>query len=281
MRQNAGNSLEQELEAAATELEQLLGLPAAEQPTPETEWEYELGGAAGELEAQEGEPFFTRVQPVPHLPGYEEGHEVLTRMAASGLVAGPDLAAVVLGVIRPDRGGASYWNFPRAALHSFDAAAQKSHSLRRSPTTTLGAALAEIREHLKTLYHTATGARTRQTALEWVGEAMHLIQDSYSGAHVERAVGAGPGGSSPIRRIRAFYVTVWPPSRSTSPGEHNVPSDPRDSIWAGPGVMRHEATLAINASRDYLQMLLRHLASPGAPGNAGEFVTFLNTHFSL
>jgi hypothetical protein len=274
-----GQFWEAELETAAAELEAEASGCAA--PGLESELDRALQEAAAELETQEGEPFFTRVQPVPHLPGYEEGHEVLTRMAASGLLSGADLDALVLGVIRPDRGGASYWNFPRAALHSFDPAAQRSHSLRRTPSTALRTALAEIRDHLASLYRSAEGARTRRAALEWVGEALHLIQDSYSGAHVERAVGAGPGGTSPIRHIRAFYATLLPPSRSTAPHEHNVPSDPRDSIWALPGALRIEAGLAVNASREYLGMLLRHLASPTAPGNAAEFADFLNRHFSL
>jgi hypothetical protein len=246
----------------------------------ETELEQELEFASHELEADQGESFYTRVQPVPHLPGYEEGHEVLTRNAALGLISGTDLNSVILGVIRPDRGGASYWSFPRAALHSFDAAAQKSHSLRASSGTAQATALGEIRQHLARLYSLATAAPNRTLAMEWVGEALHLIQDSYSDAHVSRALGGGSGGRSPIRFIRAFYINTWPPSRSTGPGEHNVPSDSRDSIWASPSVLGTQATYAVQASRDYLAMLLRHLASPGLPANAAEFTNYLNWHFS-
>lgn len=239
----------------------------------------ELESSAAELEEEDAEPFFTRVQPIPHLPGHEEGHEVLTRVAARGLVAGPDLNALLLGVIRPDRGGGSYWNFPRAAIHAFSPSAQRSHALRRTPSTSPAAALSEIRRHLATLYLLALRAPNRATALGWIGEALHLIQDSYSGAHTERALGRGAGGTSPIRRIRAFYLSVWPPRRSTAPHEHNVPSDPRDRIWKSPGVLTNEARFAIRASREYLTVMLRHLRYPSAPGNLAEFRTFLRRHF--
>jgi hypothetical protein len=245
----------------------------------ETEWTRELESTATALEDDEAEPFFTRVQPIPHLPGHEEGHEVLTRIAARGLVAGRDLNVLLLGVIRPDRGGGSYWNFPRAAIHAFSPAAQRSHSLRRTPSTSQSAALAEIRRHLAALYSLALRATTRPIALGWVGEALHLIQDSYSGAHTKRALGHGAGGTSPIRRIRAFYLSVWPPRRSTAPDEHNVPSDPRDRIWKSPGVLSNEARFAIRASREYLLMMLRHLRSPRSPGHLAEFRHFLTRHF--
>jgi hypothetical protein len=245
------------------------------------EFEEEMEFAAGELEGNSAEAFYTRVQPVPHLPGYEEGHEILTRTAARGLLSGPGLNSLLLGVIRPDRGGASYWNFPRTVLHSFSPGAQRSHALRRAPSTSQGAALSEIRKHLATLYSLALRSPNRATALGWVGEALHLIQDSYSGAHTDRALGAGVGGRSPIRRIRVFYLSLWPPSRSTAPSEHNVPSDPRDSIWAAPGVLSRQALFAVRASRQYLAMLLRHLTRPSSPRNKAEFRAFLNRHFSF
>ena len=245
----------------------------------ELELARELESSAAELEDEEAEPFFTRVQPIPHLAGHEEGHEVLTRAAARRLIAGTDLNALLLGVVRPDRGGGSYWNFPRAALHAFSPGAQRSHALRRTPSTPQTAALSEISRHLTVLYLLALRASNRATALGWIGEALHLIQDSYSGAHTERALGRGAGGRSPIRRIRAFYLSVWPPRRSTAPHEHNVPSDPRDRIWKAPGVLTDEARFAIKASREYLAMMLRHLSAPGAPRNVAEFRAFLRRHF--
>jgi len=133
--------LEAELEAVAGELELELEQSQLGESSSALGLREALETAANEIEL-EAEPFFTRVQPVPHLPGYEEGHEVLTRSAASGLVSGPDLDAILLGVIRPDRGGASYWKFPRAAFHALNPAVQRAHSLRRTRGTSAGAALA-------------------------------------------------------------------------------------------------------------------------------------------
>jgi hypothetical protein len=123
-------------------------------------------------------------------------------------------------------------------------------------------------------------ARTPATAFEWIGEALHLIQDSYSRAHIERAYGTGPGGSHPIRYIRSFHASVFPPSRTRGPREHNFPSDPRDSIRAG-GALKSEAVMARNASREYLRMMLRHRARPGAPGNVAELRAFMRKHLSM
>src|SRR5687768_4855293 len=249
----------------------------------EMELEFELDSAAAELESEyeSAEGFYTRVQPLRGLPGYDEGHEILTRSAAAGLLSGADLHALLFGVIRPDRGGASYLNFPGAAVGAFSPAAQSAHSLRRDRLTTSSAALAEIRQKLAALYRLAVTATGRAAALAWVGEGLHLIQDSYSGAHVSRRLGGGPGGRSPIASIRALYVQAWPMLRSTAPGEHGTPSDTRDDVWAAPGVLRSEARYAIAASREYIALLLRHIAAPAAPGNTTEFLAFLKRHFSF
>src|SRR5262249_29846472 len=125
------------------------------------------------------------------------------------------------------------------------------------------------------LYLRAARATTRKAALEWAGEALHLLQDSFSSAHVERA-----GGTGRIRQIRAFYVRVgWPPL-SRAPGEHNAPSDPRDDVFLH-GALRPEARAAASASRAYLTMVLRHLRAPKAPGNAAELHTFISRYLSM
>src|SRR4029077_7968378 len=108
-------------------------------------------------------------------------------------------SAILLGVIRPDRGGRSYWNFPRSALESFKARAQASHSLRPTPSSTVATALRLIRSRFLALYLRAMRATNRTTALEWLGEALLLLQDSFSGAHVKRVGGR-------IRHIRVFYI---------------------------------------------------------------------------
>ena len=238
----------------------------------EAAFESALGNAAQELEAPE--PFFTRVTPIPGI-GNKEGHEILTRVAMRRLpLSVADKSAILLGVIRPDRGGRSYWNFPRSALESLKAKAQPSHALRPTPSTTVATALRLIRSRFRVLYLRAMRAPNRTTALEWLGEALHLLQDSFSSAHVDRA-----GGTGRIRHIRAFFIRFgWPPL-SRAPGEHNAPSDPRDDVYLH-GKLRPEARAAIRGSRAYLAMALRHLHSPHSPHNRAELRTFMNRYLS-
>ena len=237
------------------------------------ELESELQHAAQELEGPE--PFFTKVTPIPGI-GNKEGHEVLTRQAMRGLpLSTTEQNAVLLGVIRPDRGGKSYWNFPRSALESLKARAQPSHALRPTPATTVATALALIRTRFASLYSQAMRATTRTAALEWLGEALHLLQDSFSSAHVERA-----GGTGPIRHIRAFFIRLgWPPL-SRAPGEHNAPSDSRDDVYLQGTTLRPEASAAIAASRNFLRMALRHLRMPSSPGNVSELRRLMGRYLS-
>lgn len=239
------------------------------------EFELELSGALPELESGEG--FWTKVSPLGFGPGSQEGHEILTRRAlASFSLPAAEQNAIVSGVIRPDRGGNSYWNFPGAALGSFRAANQASHSLRATSSTTTPAALSAIRNRFAQLYGRVLSAPARIQALEWLGEAIHLLQDSFSNAHVERA---GPAG--PIRLIRAFYVQVgWPPV-SRAPGEHNVPSDDRDNIYSSGTSLRPEAAAAINATIALIAMALRHLAAPSAPNVNPELRAFMDRYLSM
>jgi hypothetical protein len=241
---------------------------------PSRELELELDVAARELGLEQADPFYTRVTPIPGI-GSKEGHEILTRAAMSGLpLSAADRSAIELGVIRPDRGGRSYWNFPASAVGSLAASAQPAHSLRPTPSSTVATALSLIRSRFVTLYRNAMGASSRTSALEWLGEALHLLQDSFSAAHVERA-----GGTGPIRYIRAFFVRFgWPP-RSTAPTEHNAPSDPRDDVFVG-GALRPEAHAAVLASRAFLDMALRHLSAPGSPSNSSELGTFMGRYLS-
>ena len=117
-------------------------------------------------------------------------------------------------------------------------------------------------------------ATNRLTALEWMGEALHLLQDSFSSAHVERV-----GGTGGIRHIRAFFIRFgWPP-RSRAPHEHNAPSDPRDDVFLH-GALRPEAGAAIRASRVFLVMALRHFRAPSSPRNRAELHAFMGRYLS-
>jgi len=237
------------------------------------ELELELDHASRELEA--AEPFFTRVTPIPGI-GNKEGHEILTRLAMRGLPLGAaEKSAVELGVIRPDRGGRSYWNFPRSALESLKAATQPAHALRPTPSSTVATALRLIRSRFAGLHRRAMRAASRTAALEWLGEALHLLQDSFSSAHVERA-----GGTGRIRHIRAFYIRFgWPPL-SRAPREHSAPSDPRDDVYLR-GALRPEARAAVRASRDFLTMALRHLRAPRSRRNAAELRAFMSRYLAM
>ena len=237
------------------------------------ELELELEDASRELEGAES--FYTKVTPIPGI-GNKEGHEILTRLAMIGLpLTAAEQGAILLGVIRPDRGGQSYWNFPGAALGSLRAAAQPAHSLRPTPATSTPAAMGLIQARFSTLHLQAMHSPDRITALEWLGEALHLLQDSFSSAHVERM-----GGIGRIRKIRAFFIRFgWPP-RSLAPDEHQAPSDDRDDVYLN-GTLRPEARAAVAASQAFLVMALRHLHTPLSPGNQTELFTFIRTYLSM
>jgi hypothetical protein len=235
--------------------------------------------AGGPVHESEADGFATRVQPVPGLPGHAEGHEVITRVAAASLPV--DLPALLRGVIRPDRGGNSYFNFPGAALHVADPVEQRRHCLRRTPGTSTPAALSEIRVWFTTVYRRALGAPNRAAAFEWIGEAAHLLQDSYSKAHTERAFGAGLGGTHPIRKVRSFVLGVFPPRRSVGPDEHNAPKDSRDDIYDSSARLKYEAGLARDATRELLVMAVRHLRTPTDPAIPAEVRAFMDRHLRM
>jgi hypothetical protein len=241
----------------------------------ESELEVELDRASRELEG--AEPFWTRVTPIPGI-GTKMGHELLTQEAMKGLteLTKDDRYNIETGVIRPDRGGRSYWKFPRAALAGLKAEAQPSHSLRPTPSTTASEAMRLIQKRFAGLHRRAMLAPTRKHAMEWLGEALHLLQDSYSSAHTERA-----GGTGRIRNIRVFFVRAdWPP-RSRAPLEHNAPSDPRDDIWESFGRLRPQAAAAIRASRAFLAMALRHLKNRFLPTNKVDLQAFIQQYLAM
>jgi hypothetical protein len=115
----------------------------------------------------------------------------------------------------------------------------------------------------------------------WTGEALHLIQDSYSPAHTERVIGTGR--RRPIKYIRYYKVGVVPtrPSSRGAPLEHHVPKDPRDHVLGPGGRLKPEAVAATAASRQFLEMMRSHLASPRSPSNRAELTRFMNDHLIL
>ena len=227
--------------------------------------------------ASAGEGFETRVLPPWSPVGGREGHEVLTRIAARRLGLGPaETDALVTGVIIPDRGGRSYSDFPRHGIPgALVPGNQSSHALRRYLWTTKAAALSEIRDRLTALYRGVLTASSWLGGWQTAGEALHLIQDGYSCAHVDRPL-CHPGATgNQINRIRVFS-----PSLPVTFGyEHGFPSDSRDQIKLPSGALRPEADAAVTASQEFLSLLLVHRAAPSAPRNAAQFTAFLNRHF--
>lgn len=225
---------------------------------------------------REVERFVTKV-----LPLMAEGHEVLTRAAARGLPGIP-VSALIAGVRRVDTGG-SLLNTPRAMLSALDPAEQKRHALRKCLCQPTRTALEEIRQHLMALHRRVlSSAASPSRAFEWAGEALHLIQDSYSRAHMDRAFGTGPGGTHPIRYIRFFgFVSRFPPRTTEGPLEHNFPTDKRDQIKAAGGGMTPEGRVAIAASHEFLRLIMAHLRAPADPAVAPQLHGFLNRHFVL
>jgi hypothetical protein len=223
------------------------------------------------------DPFATRVIPIPGAPGWPEGHEVLTRAAASGL-SGIPMGPLLFGVVLPDR-GPTYWHFPKEALHSTDPVNQPTHALRATATTSVRNAVRAVRRHIARRYRAAMSSPGSAAGWQAVGEALHTIQDSFSTAHADRSGPAAPGGSNRIRYVRHFDVNLIPPRRTRAPREHNFPADSRDQVHAAGGGLRPESRAAVIASREFLVMMQRHFAA--GRRNPPEVLAFLNRHVSI
>ncbi|RMF68589.1 MAG: hypothetical protein D6742_04770, partial [Cyanobacteria bacterium J069] len=196
------------------------------------------------------------------------GHETLNREAAKGLsITSAELNAMNRGVRRVDL---------EKLTNHFKPSQQRRHLLRRYKCQPLREALSEARQQLVAIYQRIMAAPTREAAFEWVGEALHLIQDSYSPAHAERE----NGGAGAIRFIRYFGV------RGLSyPHEHRVmpmrqpngrilPGDPRDFI----NLSSVPTRAAIAASRRFLGLVLRHLrAATSHPTQQTELRQFMDS----
>lgn len=191
--------------------------------------------------------------------GLIKGHEKITESAlrATGLTA--HRALLIEGVQRPDR------------APSLPPVEQKRHALRRLPCQLTRSALAEIRAHLLVLHGKILSARGGRDSWLYAGEALHLIQDSYSPAHVERAL----GGTNPIIYIRSYRHGVF-----VGPTEHLYPVDHRDYIKfpsSKPWVAR-----ALVVSQEYLTLVKGQLGRglSSAAGRA-DIIRFTNRHLAL
>lgn len=178
-----------------------------------------------------------------------EGHEVLTRDAARGLSISPtELGFLVEGVRRPDEASLIAHVLPRE---------QKRHFLRATVLQGTRAAWTDATNHLRDLHRRilAFGTSRAPEQFRLIGEALHLIQDSFAPAHVDRDPGTA----------RILFIKNFGPTTS-GPINHGFPVDLRDRIHSGifRPTLRTEAARAVRASRDYLEMTLRHIGG-GVP----------------
>ena len=253
---------------------QLGGSAVAARPYgPRTDWELLRQSALAEPEFEglgEGE-FFT-VQ-FGHVPA---GHERVTEMAARGL-PGIDLTALVEGVRRVDV-GSSFVSFVPAMVNQIRPSQQRRHALRGTFCEPIRVALREIRGHLSDLWTRAVRQQRQgaaRAATGWIGEALHLIQDSYSDAHVWRI--RGVAGRFPIVYVRYFGL-----QGAGAPLEHHIgrDPDPRDLVAGSVGGLNPAAVRARDASREFLTLWLRRRgASAGATDPA--LLSFMEKHLSL
>jgi hypothetical protein len=195
-----------------------------------------------------------------------EGHELLTRNAASGLPISPaELGFLVEGVRRPDEASLVSHVLPGE---------QRRHFLRSTVLQPVPAAWADATNHLRALHGRlmAFGTSRAPEQFRLMGEALHLIQDSFSPAHVTR------DSSGRITFVKNFGPTTGAIT------DHGFPVDPRDRVHSGilSPTLKPEARNAIAASRDYLVMTLRHIGGGmPAPAIHAELNAFVGRQMRL
>jgi hypothetical protein len=222
------------------------------------EFRHELG--------DDGEKFWTeRIKlPFPLPQGInivDYGHVELTEKAAISVgIAGADLDALKTGSAQPDKD-------PPTLRQQMDECQQRRHALRGRLCQEVTSALQDIRGHLAKLHVSLLAASDRRAQFELMGEALHLIQDSYSPAHMERV-----GLSGPI-----IYIRVWNPVSPGSDTEHGWPADLRDRL----DMASAEGRAAFGASQEFLTMALKHIINPGAPGNKDDLTAYMDKHLVL
>ena len=199
------------------------------------------------------------------LPGktvFPAGHETITRRAAGPLVAAGrltpgDVAALVAGVRSVDE------NLAGLVLPSL----QRQHFLRATLCQPVRQAYREAIARLHDRFEAAVRARGAQR-FHLAGEALHLLQDSYSAAHTERI-----GHTGAIRFIRFYGVRG-----KRAPDEHQLVGDKRDLIAVATGA----ASAAQRASTAFLHLLLS-AAGPGTtkPVRARAFARFVRSFVPL
>jgi len=168
------------------------------------------------------------------------GHEKLTELAASGLVKDPnDLAALNNGTRLPDLAD------PKDHIKSGEEHRHFLRSVKHSSLEAWGFAIG----HLKILHQQMMSSSNPVTQFRLIGEALHLIQDSFAPAHVNREPATGD-----ILNIFSYGPTA-------PRDNHLFHVDPRDNPFTTKPrpALTPDARRAIGCSREYLRMALRHI----------------------
>lgn len=167
------------------------------------------------------------------------GHETLTEQAAGGLIKDPaDLAALINGVRLPDLAG------PQDHIRPGE---EKRHFLRTVTQSSLSAWDFAI-DHLKTLHQQMMLSSSRVAEFTLIGEALHMVQDSFAPAHVQRDQSSGD-----IVSLRIY-------GSNAPPGSHVFRVDLRDDPFTiKPPALTPDARRAVSCTEEYLKMAMRHL----------------------
>lgn len=203
--------------------------------------------------------WFVKSGPLPPI------HEDITH-AASKLVAPSDMAALIEGVRYPDVGV----NITDHVMPD----SQANHSLRRYLWSSTSGALKEVRTKLGELHHKALTSSNREQRWGYFGQALHLIQDSFSPAHSVRK------GRTVTRLLN--YGPINLELQELMFLEHIFPIDIRDYGRGLEGAFTSEARMAVNASKEYLRIAIRHTkaATPEPHTVAYDLDAFFSYWFS-
>ncbi|MBZ5701862.1 MAG: hypothetical protein LAN84_08440 [Acidobacteriia bacterium] len=224
------------------------------------------------------------------MPGYPSGpevtpagHEQITMNAigpaktisfpvggrpVSVKLSAPEIGAIIAGNRSVDLG----W-YGTGTAFAFKEEEQRRHSLRRNYGQNIADALCDIVGSLRAQHRGILAEANPLERMRKIGQALHLVQDSYSPAHTQRR----SDSAWCIEYIRNFGRGGLPLVGSDK--EHRVPSDERDKIAYAKS--KGAARKAEDSSRRYLQIVLKAIvgranADPAAGSeSAADFERFL------
>jgi hypothetical protein len=179
------------------------------------------------------------------------GHETLTERSAQGILTNQaEIKALIDGARRPD------FVDPNDHIKPGE---QRRHFLKADLKHSSLFAWMESVRHFRSLHQQILSSNNRAAQLALIGEAMHLVQDSFAPAHAVR-----DPKTREIVRVRFYgpgplsFLPIKP-----TPQAHTYLVDPEDNIFmASTGNLKPEALEAIQAGREYLSLALRHLGMP-------------------